>query len=68
MSRDIVSIDRDAACAVTDSGDVCEVVNWIDAYGDETQDADEAAMAVVKLSDDDCAVVLLDGYELASVH
>jgi hypothetical protein len=53
----IVSINKAMRTALTDTDRLGVVTNLIDAFGDETDDFDDATTAVVRLSEDEWAVV-----------
>ena len=49
---DIVSVNRTARLALTDSGDLCPITGFLDEDGDETEDPAQAVVAVGQLPAD----------------
>ena len=47
----IDAVNRHQRIATTDDGRVCEITNFYDCRGDETDDVDAAIAAVVKISE-----------------
>jgi hypothetical protein len=64
----INAINRDQRLAVTDDGQVCQITNLFDRDGDETDNAEAAVVAVVKLADEEWLTVDLTAFGTAKVN
>ena len=61
-------MNRAKRFALTDRGEVCQITNLFDAYGDETDDPFEAVAAVAELDASHWFSIDLTQFENASVH
>lgn len=52
---------------IDEDGEVCEITNMFDAWGEETDDTESAVVFVARRSDEEWLTVEIDGVE-ALVH
>ncbi len=65
---DIIAVCRSKRLAVTDNDEICPITNFLDEMGDETDDAQAACTAVVKVRDDLWMAIDLRDYDPSGVN
>jgi hypothetical protein len=65
---EVVAVNRAMLFALTNRGEVCQITNLIDAFGDETSDPFDAVAAVAALDVDHWFCIDLTQFENVSIH
>lgn len=68
MAAEIVGINRDLRCAITNDGRLVCVAGFIDHLGEDTDTPAEAVVAIVRVADDEWHAVELSLFESGGVH
>lgn len=65
---EVIAINRSECCAILENGTIIHFALMLDIHQDETDDVNEAVVAVAPLPDGRWAVIDFSEFETVSVH